>query len=80
MEVGEAGQTPGADGRYLFLPQRGLVDLDDVGSRAQAILHDQLQNKEHCSQYTVNSKKINNTYILYTCSVLSMSAMTLNKL
>ena len=57
MEVGEAGQTPGADGRYLFLPQRGLVDLDDVGSRAQAILHDQLQNKEHCSQYTVKSKK-----------------------
>ena len=45
MEVGEAGQTPGADGRYLFLPQRGLVDLDDVGGRAQAILHDKLQCK-----------------------------------
>jgi hypothetical protein len=33
MEVRQAGETSGADGRNFFFPERSLVDFDDIGCR-----------------------------------------------
>ena len=43
VEVLEAAEDPGADAGDLVLAQRSFVHLDDVGGRAETVLHHKLR-------------------------------------
>ncbi len=57
MEVRETGQTAGTDGRDLVLPERRLVNLNDVRGGPETVLHHQLKSHE-------NMKHINMRYFI----------------
>ena len=43
VQVRQAGEAAGADGRNLLLEKWGLVHFDDVRSRPEAVLHNELK-------------------------------------